>query len=75
MMPNITFIRLPESLSPRTVGTDSLNVMREVPGVLQSQIVEEYEERAVLSYVWDGQAPRFDQIDELAYRFGLRRDI
>jgi len=49
--------------------------MREVPGVLQSQIVEEYEERAVLSYVWDGQAPRFDQIDELAYRFGLRRDI
>ena len=72
-MPSITFVRLPESLSNATIGTDSLNALREIPGVTNPQIAEETEEYAVISYIWDAESDMYELTDELATRFGLRR--
>ena len=72
-MPTIKFVRLPESLSDATTGTDSLNTLRGIPGVIDPQVVEETEEHAVVSYTWEAECDRYELTDELARTFGLRR--
>ena len=72
-MPDITFVRLPESLSNATSGTDGLNALRGIPGLIDPQVTEETEEYAVISYTWDAECDMYELTDERAMRFGLRR--
>lgn len=74
-MPCITLERLSESLSNNTVGTDSLNALREIPGVTNAEVTEETENSAVVSYTWVAESDRYELIDELLRKYGLRRAI
>lgn len=74
-MPTITVRRLPYSLSTNSVGTDGLNALYGIPGILQPTIASESELDATLSYDWDTEDGMFDRIDVHLELFGLSRDI
>lgn len=59
-------------LSNQSIGTDALNALREIPGVINPEIISESNEQVQLEYTWAGREA-FDKTDEHLLRFGLRR--
>ncbi len=58
--------------SQNRIGTDALNALAAIPGVEDSQIVQETEDRVELSYNW-ARDDKFQATREHLLQFGLRR--
>lgn len=72
-MPTAHFVRHATSLSTNTVGTDALNAMLRISGVSSPQIIEESDGHAVVTYEWDAQGSRPDDLDSHFRGFGLHK--
>lgn len=57
-----------------SLGSRALSALSAIPGVRDVRLVEEHDERALLSYSFDSSFPRFDRIDEHLLTYGLVRD-
>lgn len=59
-------------VSNNSLGTDALNAISSVPGVVDLEIEEEVEDEVTLSYSWTA-AEKFQETAEHLGKFGLRR--
>lgn len=57
-------------LSDQSVGTDALNALSSIPGIDDLEIVDETDERVILTYTWVGTS-KFWKTDERLLQFGL----
>lgn len=58
--------------STQGLGTDALNAMLSIPGVINPEIVKELETLVELTYEWNGHE-RFMHTGEHFHKFGLAR--
>ena len=57
-----------------SLGSRALSALSAIPGVQEARLVEDEDQRVLLSYSFDPALPPFDRIDEHLLTYGLARD-
>lgn len=72
-MPTIHFVRHITSTSTSTMGTDGLNALLRIRGVIDPQVIEESETHVIISYAWDANGTPPENLEAHFRAFGLER--
>lgn len=68
----VVVARRTDSQSPNELGTDALNGIQSIPGVLNAEVISEKPTEVIVTFEWDGR-PDFQMTDEHLQPFGVQK--